>query len=85
MPRKIHLGDQAERCGKIVFALAGKSHDEVGGEREGRARVAQSLDETEIIGPRMAAVHGGKNSVRTGLHGQMQLRHQLRQFAMCCY
>jgi len=48
-------------------------------------RVAQSLDETEIIGPRMAAVHGGKNSVRTGLHRQMQLRHQLRQIAMCCY
>ena len=47
----------------------------------GRAR-AQPLDDVEIIGAGVAAVHGVQYAIGAGLHRQMQLRHQPRQVAM---
>ena len=60
----------------------GKADDEIGGERKIGPRRAQPRDDVEIIGARVAAVHGSENAVGARLHRQMQLRHQLRQIAM---
>src|SRR6516165_5665850 len=76
-PRKTDLGDQAQRIGKIILGFAGKPHDEVGSQRESRASLAQPPDHIQVIRPRVTAIHGGENAVRTGLHRQMQLRHEL--------
>ncbi len=45
-------------------------------------RLAQPLDDAQIIGAGVAAVHGGEHAVGSGLHRQVQLRHQLRQVAV---
>ena len=49
--------------------------------RSGRASRSRG-DDREIVGARVAAVHGGEDAVGARLHRQMQLRHQRRQIAM---
>src|SRR5262249_30851504 len=70
---------------KIVLGLGGEAHNEIGRQCKLRACVTEALDDAQIIGPRMLTVHGSENPVRTGLHRQMQLRHQLWQIAMRGY
>ena len=47
-----------------------------------RLRLAQPLDDPQIIVARVAAVHRVENAVGSRLHRQMQLRHQFGQIAM---
>ena len=35
-----------------------------------------------VLGGRVLAVHGREDAIRSRLHGQMQERHQLRNFGM---
>ena len=67
---------------KSRFGFAGKADDEIGRQREIGPRIAQAVDDVEIIGARVPAVHGRENAVGARLHRQMQLRHELRQIAM---
>ena len=76
------LVDQRERRSKIVLALAGEADDEIGGERHVRPRGAHARDGVEIVGARVAAVHGGEDAVGAGLHRKVQIGHQARQVAM---
>ena len=67
---------------EILLGLAGEADDEIRRERDVGPRGAQPLDDAQIIGAGVAAVHRGENAVGAGLHRQMQMRHQRRQIAM---
>ena len=76
------LVHQRERVAEIVFGLARKADDEIGGEREIGAAGAQARDHVEIVFARMPAVHRRQNAVGAGLHRQMHIGHQRRQIAV---
>ncbi len=67
---------------EILVGLAGIAGDEIRRQRDVGTRGAQLVDNAPVAVVRMAAVHRLKNFVGTGLHGQMQERHQLRHIAV---
>src|SRR5690348_16454402 len=76
------LVDDAQGLVEILFGLAGEADNKIGREGHVGANGAQAVDDREIVGARMPAVHGTENPIGAGLHRQMQLRHQGRQVAM---
>ena len=74
--------EQAQRVGEIGLALAGEADDEVAGQRDIGPRGADALDQSQIVGGGVAAVHGGEDAVGAGLHRQMQIGHQRIEIAM---
>ena len=69
---KTDLLDERQRRAEILFGLAGKADDEIGGERDVGPRGAQARDHREIVLPRVPAVHRRENAVGARLHRQMQ-------------
>ena len=72
------LADQRQRRLVVGLRLAGMAGDEVGGQREVRPRRAQPVDDAQVVGRRVAAVHRRQHAVGAGLHRQVQEGHQLR-------
>ena len=64
---------------EIGLGLAGKAHDEVGGESDAGAGGAQATHDGTVFQCRVAALHGGQDAVGARLHGQVYQRRQLGQ------
>jgi hypothetical protein len=73
--REVGLFDQIQGCREVLFALARKAGDEIGGQGDVRPRAADFRDKREVDGARVAAVHRGEDFVGTGLNWQMQEGH----------
>ena len=82
LERKRHA--VADRCDeiegglKISLGFAGKPHDEIARQQDIRPGGADAVHQFQIGVGGMFAVHRLKNTVRPGLHRQMQIGHQFR-------
>src|SRR4029077_12462626 len=76
---KLDLSDKLARLLVIAFALAGKTDDNVGGNRDAVARLPDAIDEIDIFLRGVGPVHCFQNSVGTGLQRQMHVVGQFRQ------
>ena len=80
--RVAHRPHELQRRLEIGLGLAGKADDEIARHGDIGPGSADALDQPEIVGGRVAAVHRLQDAVGAGLHRQMQIGHQRRQVAM---
>ena len=78
----IHRPDQRHRVFEILVGLAGETDDEIAREHHVGPRRANPLDKAQICLGGVLAVHCLEDPVRTRLHRQMQVGHQLGLFGM---
>src|SRR5512144_811540 len=76
-PGIAYRSDKPERGLEILVRFARKTNDEVGTQRQIGARRPQSIDEAAVVVGTMPAIHRRQNAIRSGLHRQMQKRHEL--------
>ena len=62
------------------MGLIRKADDKIRRQRNIRTHHAQFVNDIDVLLRAVAAFHGGQNSVRARLHGQMQMIDQLRYF-----
>ena len=74
--------DQIERGLEILFGLFGETDDEIARQMQIGTHLAQPVDQLQIAFGGMGAVHPLEDLVRTGLHRQVQIGHQLVTLAM---
>ena len=75
-----NLLHKLERCLKIGISLTGKAHHDVGSHPDiVGEECAQFLNEMCELRGGIAATHALQDVIRTGLHGEMEVRHALRQ------
>ena len=70
---------QLQRLQEIGLGLAGKAHDEVGGEPDAGAGGTQATHDGAVLQRGVATLHGGQDAVGARLHGQVHQRRQLGQ------
>src|SRR5262249_9350384 len=65
--------DEGECGGVIVFGLTRKTRDNIGADGGVREALVDELDAARIMLGAVPAVHGGKNAVRAGLQGHVEV------------
>jgi hypothetical protein len=76
------LADDVEGGLEVFVGLAGEADDEVAAERYVRAGGADLVEDAEVIGRCVVTVHRLEDAVRPGLHGEVQVGHELRNIAV---
>ena len=69
--------DQVHGRLEVRRGLAGIADDEIGGQREFGAHLAQAANPVDVFLAGMAALHQGQDAVAAALHRQMQVADQL--------
>ena len=77
--RVAHVFHEVVGILEVLLGLAGEPDDDVGRKRYAGARVAELVDEAEVVVHGVHAVHGLQNAVGSRLCGQVQGRHEVRQ------
>ena len=80
--RVLHLFDQRHCVGELRLSLAGKTDDEIARERQVGPRRADALHQPDVFLRRVPPVHRRQHPVRTRLHRQVQIGHQLLHLAV---
>ena len=76
---ELDLSDKLARLLVIALGLAGKTDDNVGGDRGAVARLPDAIDKIDIFLRGISPVHCFQNFVGTGLQRQMHVLRQFRQ------
>src|SRR3546814_6382887 len=63
--------------------LPGEADYEIRRHGDVRPHSAEPIDDAAVLIRAMPAIHRGEDTIRAGLHRQMQERHQGRHVAMC--
>ena len=72
------LVDQAHGVLEVLVGLAGEADDEIRGQADVRARLAQAPDLALVLPGGVAALHQGEDAVGAALHRQVQVSSPAR-------
>ena len=73
-----HFVQQRQRLLEVLFGLAGKAHDDVGGDGDVAARLLHPIDAAHVFVARVEPLHASQHVRGSGLHRKMHVIAQHR-------